>query len=266
MKLLSYETVVGCVFVAILAASVAGCTDKSFDEELKAAEEKVALDESVAAMSAYQGIAKRFPNDARRPGILFRIADIYENAIGDDGRAAEGYDLLAKEYPFSEAAVAARERHARLMEKKGNFDSAIEDYSALLKHFPESADKNRYILLLAGAYVAQRNFPQARTELKPILEDPAIKGDVRESALFITAESFFLEDKAAEALAYYEQLLEEFPKSKLAAEARLHMAMCVEEMGYLGTARDITKEAMRDYPNKDVVKKRLESIDNRGKK
>lgn len=254
------------IIALALLVSVSGCRPKNFDEELKNAEARFSLGENDAALDSYRNLLKHFPDDPRAPGISFRIAEIYENTFGDEELAAAEYGNVTKNYPFSEAARLSLFRHAHLMEKRSSFDYAIEDYAALLKYFPDSPDKYRVRLLLAGAYLAQRNFPQARTELSPLIEDKDTPKEVREEAVFTMAESFFLEDKPNEAVFFYQEFLRLFPQSHLAPEAKLHMATCVEEMGYLGAARDITKEAMRDYPNKDVVKKRLESIDNRGKK
>lgn len=254
-------------FAIAVAASVCACdSPQGFDADYRKAEAKVGLGDRDGAVAAYRRLVDRYPNDPRRPGALLRMGDLCATMLADDGLAIKAYGRVVSEYPLSEASMLARERRAHMNEKAGRMDEAIEDYAALLKHFPENADRTRYRILLVGAYLASRNFAQARLELKPLFDDPKTPPGVREQALFAAGESYFLEDKPENAVPYYQQLLKEFPTSKLAAEAELHYATCVEEMGYLGTARDITRDAARDFPNRLVIDARLKSIKERGTK
>ncbi|HQH80951.1 MAG TPA: hypothetical protein PK599_06125, partial [bacterium] len=66
-----------------------------------------------------------------------------------------------------------------------------------------------------------------------------------------------------EAIRWYDALIENFPDSELAPEAKLHMATCFEETGRLGAARNVT-ERSSDYPNQKVVDARMKSIDKKG--
>ncbi|HPQ81520.1 MAG TPA: tetratricopeptide repeat protein [bacterium] len=254
-------------FAIAVAASVCACEKpEGFDADYRKAEAKVGLGDNDGAVAAYRKLIDRYPNDPRRAGAMLRVGDLCATMLADDALAIKAYGRIIDEYPLSDTSMLARERRAHLNEKLGRMDDAIEDYSALLKHFPKNADRTRYRILLVGAYLAKRNFAQARLELKPLFDDPKTPPGVREQALFAAGESFFLEDRPANAVPYYQQLLKEFPTSKLASEAELHLATCVEEMGYLGTAREITRDAARDYPNRQVIDARLESIKERGTK
>lgn len=254
-------------FILFACLGIHACDrPQGFDADFQSAEAKVGLGDGEGALAAYRRLADRYPNDPRRPGVLVRIADLSASVLHDDRQAIRAYGRVIRDYPLSDAAMAARERRAHLSQKAGEIDRAIEDYYALLKHHPDRADRHRYRVLLVGAYLAQRGFPQARIELKPLLDDPAVPAGVREQALFAAGESYFLEEKPEQAVPYYQQLLQEFPTSSLASEAELHFATCVEELGYLGTARDITRDAARDYPNPKVIETRLKSLKERGGK
>jgi len=255
------------IAVLVFAVTLCACEGPAgFDADYREAEAKVGMGDVDGAVKAYRKLVDLYENDPRRAGAILRTGDLYATLAGNEELAAKAYGRVIDEYPLSDASMLARERRAHLSEKAGRHDLAIEDYSALIKHFPENADRYRYRVLLVGAYLSQRNFDQARIELKPLLEDPKTPPGVREQALFAAGESFFLEDEPEKASPYYQALLREFPTSRLAAEAELHWATCVEEMGYLGTARDMTRDAARDYPNRKVIDARLESIKDRGTK
>lgn len=258
--------------ISIIAACLAlllcaqGCSKNNFEQNFAEAEAKMGMGDARGALGALQKVAGRYPQDPRRPGVLLRIADIYGIVMDEKKQAVEAYGAVIDEYPLSEASMLAHERRARLMENAGNYAAAIEDYAALIKHFPDHADHYRYRVLMGGAYMAGGEYDQARTELLPLLEDEKTPTRVREQALFAIAESYFLASQHDEAVPYYQAFLGAFPKSNLAGEAKLHLATCVEEMGYLGTAHDIAREARKDYPNKDVVDARLRGIERRGQK
>lgn len=243
-----------------------GCTAKTFDEEFRTAEEKLGMGDANAALSSLKRIANNYPKDERRPDILLRIADISNLVVGSPSEAVKAYTKLIDSYPLSTYSIVGRERRAAIFESQGNLGMAIADYAAILKYFPDLEDRYRYQLFLGSDYLAQRNFEQAREELKPLVDDRNTPREIREQALFAIAESFFLQDNAEHAIPFYSELLKEFPKSKLTGEAKLHMATCVEEMGYLGPAKDMTREAGKDYPNTKVIDTRLKSIKERGTK
>lgn len=260
-----------CVTCAIallfLGLPLAAChTPRDFEAELSAAESKVGMGDAEGALHAYRKIADRFPDDPRRAGVLMHIALLYATTLADEEMAIRSFGRVIDGYPLSEAARLARERRAELSLRRGEFDGAIGDYSGLLKLDPEHPEARRWRLLLAGAYLSQRNFRQARLELIPLVDDPQSPPAIREQALFTVAESFFLEGNLARAVPFYEELLRAFPQSPLASEAELHLASCLEEMGYLGTARDLTRDAARDYPNRKVIDARLKSLQERGGK
>lgn len=248
----------------ILAIFLAACSRGSFDERLAAAEAHLGAGNTKAALSDYRSLADHYKGDPRRVEILLRIADLYSTVLEDPETAIRAYGEVISTGPLTQEAQSARERRAALRESRGDYEGAIEDYSLLLKHFGSGENSYRYTVLLAGVYVSDRNYRQARVEIKPLVDGKDVPADVREQALFIASESFFLEGNTQRAAEYYQWFLKDFPKSQLAPEVKLHLATCLEEMGYLGQARDLTNSAQGQYPNKKVVNARLKSIDERG--
>lgn len=229
------------------------------------AEAHIGLGDYVDAINEYRSIADSYKNDPKRAIALFRIADIYATSLNNTEAALKTYEEVIDDSPFSYAARESRERRAALLERIGDYEGAIEDYFSLLKYFGDNVQGMRYRILTAGAYLSMKDYRQARTEIKPIVEDTNAPKDILEQAIFLAAESYFLEGMTRKAAGYYIWFLEEFPESKLASEAKLHLANCYEELGYLGVASNITKSAAKDYPNKKVVDARLESLKARGK-
>ncbi len=255
------------IILCLLSLMATACSrgDINLDERISKAEAHIGLGDYTVAMREYHSIANSLKNDPRHAAILLRIADLYATSIGNTEAALNAYGEVIAKSPLSEAAREARERRAALRERMGDFEGAIEDYSALLKYFGGDRRDMRYRVLLAGVYLSLKDYRQAKVEIKPILNDPEVPDDMLEQAIFLAAESYFLEGKVNWASGYYRWLLEKFPNSELAAEAKLHLATCYEELGYLGVAGYMTKSAAEDYPNRRVVDARLKSIKERSK-
>lgn len=237
-----------------------------FDSEIAKAEAYVGLGEPDRALYAYRDLAERFEDDPRWAGVMLRISELYSTVFADAKAADETLTRLLDRAPLTEAGRLARLARAGLRESRHDYAGAIEDYTAYLKHFPEREDAMSARLMLSGVYLTARDFRQSRVEIKPLVEGKDVPGDIREKALFLAAESFFLEGNVRRASGYYQWLIKDFPKSELVPEAKLHLASCIEEMGYLGIAEEVTRDAAKDYPNKRVIDARLESIEERGSK
>jgi tetratricopeptide (TPR) repeat protein len=243
----------------------AACSSLSFEGSFKKAEGEIGLGNYAKAAKLYEKLANKFAGDDRVAVIWLRLGDLYAYPMD---RAVDGlgaYQKAIESSPTSEAARLAHERRAEVFEKIGRPSGMIEEYTALLKYFPDSADAPRYKMRLGESYLMAEEYQQARTELRGFVEKAGVEASQRQRALFDIGETYFLEGKPGKAVRFYYTLLRENPKSPLAAEAELRIATCLEEMGYLGTAYKFVYDAKNRYPNEKVIDERLEGLKNRGK-
>lgn len=247
------------IFAVILLS--AGCKPKGFDRDLRDAESKMGMGHQGAAMKMYESIAKRYPRDSRRHEILLKIAEMDEVVEANYKAAIEAYGRVIREYPDTESARVARERRAALRHKGGDLEGAIEEYTSLINNYPQY--ESFYRVLLGDVYIAKGDYTQARVEIGPLFRADAVPSEILEQAAFAYAESLFLEDHLEMAIKWYRAFLANFPDSKQADEAKLHLATCLEEMGHLGLASSVMKSAS-GYPNKNVIETRLKSMGERG--
>jgi len=254
------------LFVLLLLLFAIGCDQHSFEEDLKLAEQRVGLGDASAALKIYKDILNRYPDNPKRPGILFRLADLQGVMLRDDDAALISYGDVIDEYPLSAASMLARERSADIYARRSNWDGAVAEYSSLITLFPQHVDRYRYRILKASCYLSMRNFDLARAGFVALIDDGGTPDRIRAQAIFAYAESYFLDDKPKKAAESYRVLLEKYPDFELRGEARLHMATCMEEMGKLGSARELTVQARKDFANDEVVERALEGINKKGTK
>lgn len=253
------------LFIAIAVLFAAACAKPSFDDAFKRAEGELGLGNFEKAAKLYGRILKDHPNDPRNAVVLLRMGDVYAYSMGNVAEGLKSYQQAIERGPQAEIARLAHERRADVFEIESKSAGMIEEYTALLKYFPDHADAPKYRMKLGESYIMSNEFQQARTELRGFVEKQGVPRDFRERALFDIGETYFLEGKPGKAVRFYHTLLQENPKSPLAGEAELRVATCLEEMGYLGMAQKFAKDAGQRYPNKEVVEDRVKGIEERGK-
>ena len=244
-------------FLAFLAA----CSSSNIEDSLRRAQGLVGIGKYEQATKIYQQILEKNTQPEQKQQVLLLLADLYVNSLGDVVKGLDIYQQCIEINPYSEAALNAHQKRAEIFERKGLSQQLVEEYAVIYKYFP----KAQYRLHLGEAFIANKDYEQARVELREFLEDPEVSQEWKNRVLFDIGESYFLENKPHEALKFYFAFLEMAPKSKLASEVKLRIASCFEEMGRLGMAQKYTQKALEDYPNKQVVQERLEALKKRGK-
>ncbi len=213
------------------------------------------------AAKIYQQILGKNPQDQQKQQILLLLGDLYANGLGETVKGLDIYQQCVEVDPYSELALKAHLKRAEIFERKGLSQKLVEEYAVIYKYFPQA----KYRLHLGEAFIANKDYEQARVELRKFLDDSEMPQQLKNRVLFDIGESFFLEGKPKEALKFYFEFLEQAPESELAPEVKLRIASCFEEMGRLGMAHKYTQKALEHYPNKQVVEERLKALKERSR-
>jgi tol-pal system protein YbgF len=75
-----------------------------------------------------------------------------------------------------------------------------------------------------------------------------------DNARFWIADSYYSENRFAEAALEYQKVLDEYPDSNKLADARLKQAYAFSELGEYANARIILKELLKKYPDSQQAK------------
>ncbi len=81
------------------------------------------------------------------------------------------------------------------------------------------------------------------------------RDDLAGEAHFQLGETYFVEDRCAEALPEYGQLVKAFPNSKSMPTALLHSADCFQRLKNLDAAQAALEQVIKRYPGTDAAKK-----------
>lgn len=249
--------------VLILFLLLVSCRPPDFEKSQKRAQELIGVGDFKKAVGIYNDLLKSSEDDHQKSAIYYELGNLYAYSMSDKVKGLDAYQKCIESSPYSESARLAHERRAEIFEAQGIASEMASEYSDLLKYFPEHENAARYQLRLGEAYIASKEYQQAREELRGFVEQTGVPPELRHRALFDIGETYFLESKPGKAVRFYYAFVQEDPKSPLVPEAKLRIATCLEEMGYLGMAQKFARDAAKSYPNKEVIEKRLKGIKTR---
>ena len=118
---------------------------------------------------------------------------------------------------------------------------------------PRPADKREFFTLAQTKQKAGEVAVARQLYVDFIKKYP--RDELAGEAHFQLGESYFVEDRCAEALPEYGQLVKAFPNSKSMPNALLHSADCFQRLKNLDAAQAALDQVIKRYPGTDAAKK-----------
>jgi tetratricopeptide (TPR) repeat protein len=169
-------------------------------------------------------------------------------ALEQPGDAAVAASRVLEQFPKSKLVGVARIARAEAHYQEGAFDRARDDFRELGKISPTDQDRFKYLLREADALEAGRQFDAALALLRdalsheraPIPDTSAtrnvaiatVEGGDRYGQLMIRIGTVYLmAGRLNDALAAYQRVVSDYPKTALAAEAQYRIGYAYETAG-----------------------------------
>lgn len=229
------------ILALIFLSAALGCASR-IDRAIAAADELRGTQQFEAALQAYQQIIDLY-DDPKVADVLLRAGDVHQFNLGQPTPAMVMYKRVLEAWPWQPAAMSAYFRLADLAEAASDHVGAIEMLEGLLRYFPSHPERHALRHRIGALYLKQKDYRQARIEFASVLDAPQVPLQLRAQLYFDTAESYLLADQPESAVPFYERLLHEFPEHALAERAWQQLAECHLELGEMGTAKALLREA-----------------------
>lgn len=192
------------------------------------------------------------------PRLLLYVADYSRDK--QINLAESAWLTLLNNYPDDKAAVVAHLRMATVEENRRNLKAALEHLETIEKIFSDSPQLPAVILRQGDLLTQMKENSAAREKYTYILKVPDWRGEAHARALYQTGQSYYAEDKFAEAHGYYERTFLAYSQfSDWSARAYLADAEALIAMGSKADALKTLEEALTTLP-KTVDAPVLESI------
>jgi TolA-binding protein len=250
--------------ISTLPVFLYGCGVPREQEIFEEAERLLSEGQYLAAIDGYSRVVELFPESPYVAQSQYKIGFIYSRYLDDVSRAMEAYSTLLYMYPSSPEVSAARQDRARVFSSLGNHWNAIEEYRWLLDNGP-GEKRDRFQYNMAMEYVKMNEFGQARIELEELL-NAVPSTPLFPEVHYQLANIYYLEGNLEEAERAYDEVISKFQGHRISLEAKLRKAAALEEAGRLKEALALLKELEEEYPNREAVRIRIASTEERLKK
>ncbi len=248
------------VAIGLLAA---GCS--SPDAKLEAANALRHQGRAAEALAAYReilgglgdGTIPKWETGVRLKALRY-AADVSYLDLGDYVGAIGYYRRIVSLYPGTEDAWTARAAIGDIYAQRlGDRQAAIAQYAAVAGG--DAKEAPRFQLLVARQYLELKNYEQARTEARLLLERWP-QGAEADEAQLLTAQAWALEDRNDEALGAFMAAVERHPRPEIAALALEGAAQIHAREGRLDRAIELYMQAMPGHPNPEALRTSIEMV------
>jgi TolA-binding protein len=178
-------------------------------------------------------------------------------------RAREAYQNVIKKHEKSEEVPEAIKMTAQIYYEENEFDKAQEWYQKLKESAKTGADKEEASVRLAESYyrIGERHRRVGRLDRaieafeQVLAEFP--KSKIADAAL-LNIGNLYLDQKAwTKAILTYNKMMAAYPKSRLLEKAFFNMAKCYEQMGNWSKAALTYVEIFKRFPASENIKDAL---------
>jgi len=202
-------------------------------------------------------------NNATLEMALYKLGFIYETHLKDYPKAINFYKQLIHRRPNTQRLFEAQKRIATIeMDFLGEYEKAVESWTALLSHFGKNPEVDFFQFQLAKAYLKAKKIEQARVEFTKLAKDyPQSKYRTRSELEF--AKSFYVENDYQRAEEEIKTFLKNYPHEIEATEAKFYLAHVFEENDDLKGAVKIYQDLLHSYPDQNLIRFKLNRIEKR---
>jgi len=253
---------------ALLAAAAAGPACRSPARRLEEANTLRHGGDPRGALQRYKAILADLGEEALSPDAaairwkaLKGAGDVSYLELGDYTGAISYYRRIISLYPATPEAREARVAIGDIYrERFGDDLAAIAQYADVAAS--DAPEAPRYQLQVAETYLELKNYDQARTEAR-ILMDRWPQHPLAEDAQLLTAQSWVLEKRNEEALSAFQALVDRKPRNEILARALEGQAHLLAQASRFDRAIELYERALPIHPNPDAIRTNLAAVKDR---
>jgi tetratricopeptide (TPR) repeat protein len=198
-----------------------------------------------------------------RARALYQAGRVEHLYLDQPRRAVARLREALKLTPHGKFSFDARREIALIFhDKLKDYRSAALEFERLVQAFPDRKGIEQYQYRIAQSYFVLREFSQARTEARLLLEKhPA--SPLWADTMLLVANSFYVEARFQESAEVHKQLLSKHPGEEIESRSLFELGMCYAELGDYKKAEENLLMALKMHPRPDIVQLQLASLKDR---
>lgn len=242
------------LFIIIILASC-GFTSGLYEDILEA-QELTSKHKFKEASALYKKILLKKPALNVKTKVYYQLAEIDSIFLNRPEEAIEYYNKVIKISSDPLWHVKSIEKIAKInFESLKKYKEAINSYSKLLKFRPKLERNDYYSFKIAMSYFYLKNFSLSEMKFKNLISNSKLY----ESYNYLALINYYRSNWGKAVDYWFEYLKREKNKNKV-INTKYLIANAYESNEELKKAYNIYYSLLGDYPNQEVLKKRLKSI------
>ncbi len=196
----------------------------------------------------------------RRAMVLYQAGRIEHLYLGQPRRAVARLREALKLDPAGSFSFDAHREIAFIFyDRLRDYRTAALEFERLVHAFPKREGIEEFQYRIAQSNFMIREFNQARTEARLLLENHR-SGPIATEAMLLVANSYYVEGRYQQASEAHLRLLDLHPEVEIESRSLFELGMCFQEMGDHRQAEKYYLIALKKHPRPDLVKIQLESL------
>lgn len=135
-------------------------------------------------------------------------------------------------------------------------DDDLEQFKALVSAYPDRPGADGYQMQAVEGYFQLADYAQARTEARVLL-DRFPRSPLAPQARLLLASCFEMEGRRAEAIAAYQELIDRTASGEAVSRAQLAMAKLLEAQGDDDRALETLLSCLKTYPDPLLIQREI---------
>ena len=215
------------------------------------------------AVDKYNKILEKYPRSGYSDDALFKLGETYFLNLNNIQIALGYFSELISKGKKNKISFRSQEYVALIYDEYlKNFDQAVIEYNKLISNFKKWGDTDANQYNIAMCYFKKGDYEQAVTEFKVFLEKNS-ESKLYPDAMYYSANCHYLLGRYNEAISGFKKLMEKYRSGRYVADAKYGIGMCLEEQDKLQEALSVYKEVKDIYVNKEMLEKKIESVEKR---
>jgi tetratricopeptide (TPR) repeat protein len=244
--------------LALVLFALAGCRKTDVRSDLEKARDAVYARKPSEALHWYHAALESLERDDSAEAPVFRAralrgaGDVYYLELKDYRRAVEAYRELIQLCPEAPETFGGRVHLADLLRREyHDLRGAIAVLNdALARNPPQSAELAYQV---AGLYFELGDYRQCELEANKVAQKYETSAFVDDAMMLKAQAVAMMEGRRADALRFYQELVDRFPDSELQPHALFEIGKLTADNGEIEKAIEIWVACLKRHPEPKVV-------------
>lgn len=242
---------------------LSGCNAPTGKNHYVLAERLFSDHKYAAAVDEFKKIIDSDPRGPLAQQAMFRIAVIQHLYLESYLEAIKSFRQFAVLSQNAELVFQAEKSIGEIyFAKLEDYKMAVEQYKRLIEKYPDSKERDFFMLRMAKAYYGALDFTHAIETYRELIKQMP-KSTLAPEAKYQIGNTYYTKGETESAIAAFRDVVASYPDSQQAVFAQFGIGNCYEEKENFDEALEIYTKILDKHPARNVVEAKIKRLRDR---